>query len=151
MKKVVSTVGVVALSLSLVALAAGASGKPHQVAATLKASADVPKPKGAAGAKGSFTGSYVENAKTDTAVLKWKLTFTGLTGPALQAHIHLGKPGVAGNVLVPLCAPCKNGMTGTSKLSHSIVNSLHSGGTYVNVHTKKNPAGEIRGQIKVTD
>lgn len=150
MKKVVSTVGVVALSLSLVALAAGSSGKTHQVSATLKAATDVPKPKGAAGATGSFSGTYVENAN-NTAVLKWKLTFKSLTGPALQAHIHLGKPGVAGNVLVPLCAPCKNGMTGTSKLSHSIANSLHSGGTYVNVHTKKNPAGEIRGQIKVTD
>ena len=45
-------------------------------------------------ARGSFTGTYVEN-KTG-AILKWKLTFTRLTGSATAAHIHSGKRGVAG-------------------------------------------------------
>jgi hypothetical protein len=28
-----------------------------------------------------------------------------------------------------------------------VLNALESGASYVNVHTKKNPAGEIRGQL----
>ena len=132
------------LVLATVAVAASTYG----VKATLTPGADVPKPKGAPHAKGSFVGSYVEN-KTG-AVLKATLTYSGLTGPALQAHIHTGKLGVSGNVIVPLCAPCTSGKTGTYKISKAIVKALESGDTYVNVHTAKNPAGEIRGQIKVT-
>ena len=68
----------------------------------------------------------------------------------MQAHIHKGKPGVAGNVIVPLCGPCKNGQTGKTQISKAIVETLEKGGAYVNVHTKKNPAGEVHGQVKVT-
>ena len=144
MKKIVlALVVVAALVGATVALA-----DTYTVKASLTPGADVPKPKSAAGAKGSFTGTYVEN-KTG-ATLKWKLSFSGLTGPALQAHIHAGKPGVAGNVIVPLCAPCRGGMTGTSKISKAVIKAFESGGAYVNVHTKKNPAGEIRGQVKVS-
>ena len=139
------------LAAALVALAVGAyaiaAAKPYKVAAALTAKAEVPAPKGATG-KGTFTGTYVEN-KTG-AVLKWKLTYSGLTGAAAAAHIHKAKPGVAGAVLVPLCGPCKNGMTGTANISKAVVAALESGGTYVNVHTAKNGAGEIRGQVKVT-
>jgi hypothetical protein len=135
-------------SLAVVALAAGAARTTHKIAAAMSTSAAVPKPKGATHARGSFTGTYVTTKSG--ATLKWKLSFSGLTGPALQAHIHLGKKGVAGNVIVPLCAPCHNGQRGTAKLTKSVVKALVAGKTYANVHTKKNPAGEIRGQIKVS-
>jgi hypothetical protein len=144
-KLIVVLVTVTALGLVAVAVAAGT----HKVKATLTPGADVPRPKGAAHAKGSFAGTFVENKSG--AVLKATLTFSGLTGPAVQAHIHVGKPGVSGNVIVPLCGPCTSGKTSTYKISHSVVHALESGNTYVNVHTAKNPAGEIRGQIKVTD
>jgi hypothetical protein len=80
--------------------------------------------------------------------MTWKLTFAHLSGKAVQAHVHLGKPGKAGNVLVPLCAPCRSGQTGKAKITHDVEDALERGKTYVNVHTPKNLAGEIRGQVK---
>jgi hypothetical protein len=68
------------------------------------------------------------------------------------AHIHLGKRGVAGNVLIALCGGnCHSGMRGTATFASDVVDKIERGQTYVNVHTGKNPAGEIRGQVKVTD
>jgi hypothetical protein len=144
MKKVI----VVLVAGAALAAAAVALASTYQVKATLTPGADVPRPKGAPHAKGSFVGSYVENKKGG-AVLTATLTFSGLTGPAMQAHIHMGKPGVSGNVIVPLCGPCTSGKKGTYKISKSVVEALEKGDAYVNVHTAKNPAGEIRGQITV--
>jgi hypothetical protein len=87
--------------------------------------------------KGTLTGS----------TLKWKLTFAKLTGPALAAHIHMGAMGKSGAVVVPLCGPCKSGMTGTSTISAALMKAFKKHLLYVNVHTAKNQAGEIRGQL----
>ncbi len=137
-------VGVVCLlGVAAVALAAGI----YTVNATLKAQTEVPAARAPAGAKGAFSGSYKENARG--ALLKWKLSFSGLSGAASAAHIHKGKPGASGPVLVPLCGPCKSGASGSVQISKAVVNALESGRAYVNVHTRKNPCGEVRGQIKV--
>ena len=70
-----------------------------------------------------------------------------------QQAITLGAPIAvlltiwAGPVIVPLCAPCKSGAQGKATVDSSVLNALESGRAYVNVHTKKNPAGEIRGQL----
>ena len=150
MKKLVSSLAAGAVvSLVAVGLAVGAARSTYKVGATLTAKAEVPAPAGAAGAKGTFTGKYVEN-KNGSGLLTWKLSFSGLTGAGTAAHIHMGKRGVAGNVIVPLCAPCKSGGTGKAKISKSVIAALEGGKAYVNVHTTKNPAGEIRGQVKVT-
>ena len=149
MKKLLSTLvagGVVSLAIAGLALAT-AHGS-YKVSATLGPKAEVPAPKAPAGAKGTFTGKYVENSKG--AVLTWTLTFSGLSGAASAAHIHLAKPGVAGNVIVPLCTPCKSPASGKATISKSVIAALEAGKTYVNVHTAKNAAGEIRGQVKVT-
>jgi hypothetical protein len=115
--------------------------------ATLSARAEVPKPTGVKiGAGGAFTLSV---AKTNGKfVATFKLSFRNLTGKALAAHIHKGKPGTSGAVLVPLCGPCKNGATGKRTLSVATHTAIGAGQAYINVHTAKNPAGEIRGQVK---
>jgi hypothetical protein len=142
------TAGLAAGVLVVAGLATAAS--TYKVSATLNARQEIPKQVvKAPNATGSFSGSYVEHGKT--ATLKWKLTYSHLTGSATQAHIHLGKTGVAGNVIVPLCAGnCHSGMTGTAKITSKLVAQMEAGKTYVNVHTAKNPAGEIRGQVKVS-
>ena len=151
MKKLVSLAGLAAvMSLVVVALAPAAqrAGK-YTVSASLNSRQETPRPKRAVTARGSFSGTYVEN-KTG-AGLKWKLTFTRLTGSATAAHIHSGKRGVAGPVIVPLCGPCKSGRTGTTKISKVVVETLEKNGAYVNVHTAKNAGGEIRGQVSVKE
>ena len=72
-----------------------------KVTASLNAAQEVPTPSGAsARAGGTFTGTISEGSNPR---LTWRLSFRGLTGPALQAHVHTGRPGVAGPVVVPLC------------------------------------------------
>ena len=79
--------------------------------------------------------------------LKWTLTFAKLTGAATAAHIHMAAKGVSGNVVVPLCGPCKSGVTGTATISPALMSAFKKHDLYVNVHTAKNPNGEIRGQL----
>ncbi len=115
--------------------------------ATLNARQEVPRPKGVpAAARGSFVATYVRKGTGGT--LSWRLTFSGLSGKANAAHIHLGKPGRPGPVAISLCGPCRSGARGTAKANAKTVKALLGGGAYVNVHTAKNPAGEIRGQVK---
>ncbi len=114
--------------------------------ATLVARSEVPKPSGVkTGARGTFKITLKHKHGKTTA--SWKLTFRNLTGKATAAHIHHAKPGKAGPVIVPLCGPCKSGQSGTIKLPEMDASLIEKGKTYVNVHTVKNPAGEIRGQI----
>ena len=80
-------------------------------------------------------------------MIAWRLTFRKLTGRAIAAHIHSGARGKAGPVIVPLCAPCKSGAHGRVTVNASVLTALEAGRTYVNVHTPKNPNGEIRGQL----
>jgi hypothetical protein len=82
-----------------------------------------------------------------SAAVSWKLTFRGLTGRALAAHIHIGARGKAGPVAIPLCGPCRNGVGGRATARGSALSALESGRAYVNVHTARNPGGEVRGQI----
>jgi hypothetical protein len=132
----------VAASLAVTALAFGARASSTSVNAKLNAMQEVPaQVVKDTKAKGKFTGTLVGSKLT------WKLTFSGLTGPATAAHIHLGAMGKAGNVAIPLCAPCKTGVHGKTTLSAALKKALKHHKLYVNVHTAKNPNGETRGQL----
>jgi hypothetical protein len=139
---------VAAAAAALIVVAFAGAAETYTVGATLRNNTEVPRPKGAALARGSFSGKYVEN-KTG-ATLTWKLTFSRLSGKALAAHIHKGKRGQAGPVIVPLCGPCRNGQVGKVHISKAVVAALEGNNGYVNVHTAKNAPGEIRGQVKVS-
>ncbi len=70
---------------------------------------------------------------------------------ATMAHIHTGRVGTNGGVLVALEQSTENmgtWMTPTNtQIDEEIFAVLASGGHYVNVHTPANPDGELRGQI----
>jgi hypothetical protein len=117
------------------------------VSRTLRASKERPKPKGnVRRARGTFTATVTKQGTT--GVVAWRLTFSRLTGRAVAAHIHRGQPGKAGPVIAALCAPCRNGVRGRATVGASVLAALESGRAYVNIHTARNPAGEVRGQIR---
>lgn len=151
MTKYIGFLAVFVLGAALAGLATAAAEKDsYTLTANLKPRFEVPKPTGVrAGATGLFTGTAVELAN-DKARLSWRLTFSKLSGRAVAAHIHRGRPGKAGTVLVTLCGPCRNGQRGTASITHALLRTIEGGATYVNVHTTKNGAGEIRGQVKVS-
>jgi hypothetical protein len=115
--------------------------------ATLSTGAEVPRPKGTRpGAGGSFTVTVTEADGTYTVA--YKLTFRNLTGKAVGAHVHRGKAGKTGPVLIALCGPCSSGRTGKTTVGAAVATAMSTGRAYVNVHTAKNPAGEVRGQVR---
>jgi CHRD domain len=117
------------------------------VTTNLNSRQERPKPKGnVKRASGSFTATVAKLGATGT--IAWRLGFSGLTGRAVAAHIHIGPRGRPGPVAVSLCGPCRSGARGTSNLTAATLAALSAGRAYVNVHTPKNPAGEIRGQIR---
>ena len=144
-KVFIATVVVVAgVSFALAALSlAAAAPKTTVWTAALTSGKEVPaqvvkNPNAHGQFKGTLTGS----------TLHWKLTFAKLTGPAVMAHIHMGAAGKPGGVVVTLCAvPCASGVTGTATISTALKTAFKKHLLYVNVHTAKNPNGEIRGQI----
>jgi hypothetical protein len=142
--RLVVAAAVIVAGLASASLAIGA--KPPVTTYTLKAALNIgqekPIPKGTKlGASGRFT------ATLKGTQLTWKLTFTHLSGPATAAHIHIAPRGKPGPITVPLCTPCSSPVTGSAGLTADQVKDLLAGKDYVNVHTAKNPAGEIRGQI----
>jgi hypothetical protein len=150
MFKTVSVLAFGVLVLAGLALAAPEKDT-YNLTANLKGRFEVPKPNGVpTGAVGLFTGKAVE-MENDRARLTWRLTFAKLSGRAAAAHIHLGKPGKAGVVMLALCGPCKSGQRGAATITHAQLRMIRTGGTYVNIHTAKNAAGEIRGQAKTSE
>lgn len=120
------------------------------VKTSLRAAQERPKPKGnVRRARGTFTATITRTGTS--AIVAWRLTFSKLTGKAVAAHIHSGVRGKAGPVIVPLCAPCRNGASGRATVDASVLGALEAGRAYVNIHTRKNQAGEIRGQIAAVE
>ncbi len=93
--------------------------------------------------KGAGTFTY----DPATHALSYTVTYEGLTGPAVAAHIHgPAEPGANGPPVVPF-ANAATPITGTATLTDAQAADLAAGKWYVNVHTAANKGGEIRGQI----
>jgi pullulanase len=80
----------------------------------------------------------------------YTLSVSGITLPATAAHIHIGAPGAAGPVVVPLTAPNILGVSsGCTNVSRDLVQQIIQDpqNYYVNVHNVDYPAGALRGQL----
>jgi hypothetical protein len=126
----------------------GQLGVTASVTTALNSRQEVPKPKGSANrARGTFTAT-VTKASATSGRIAWRLTFSKLTGRATAAHIHIGASGRPGPVAIPLCGPCRSGARKSAPLTAAVLAALEAGRAYVNIHTARNPGGEIRGQIR---
>ena len=122
--------------------------------ATLKGSSETPK--SSSKARGSAEFKIAKNRRS----IHYELNAKGLSGQPQAAHIHLGKPGQAGGVLLsialkPFSLPIEGTLTskqftpvGNVKTFRQAIRAVRAGDTYVNIHTKKFGDGEIRGQIR---
>src|SRR5215470_7176805 len=77
-------------------------------------------------------------------------TVTGFTPTA--AHIHRGVAGANGPVVITLTKTGENtfAVPGRTFVSDSDLLAYNSNELYVNVHSDKNPNGEVRGQLRPT-
>jgi hypothetical protein len=107
--------------------------------------------------------------------IEWRLSYSDLSAPITQAHIHFGSAAQSGGISVFLCTNQGNGPAGTQLCPAApatitgtitptdvlgpatqgiaagefaeLVAAARAGFTYVNVHTQAFPAGEIRAQL----
>jgi hypothetical protein len=135
-----SPVGVLVLGM-LLAAASPALAEKLTMKVSLNAAASVP-PNNSPG-----TGTADVTFDTATKLLTWKVTYSGLTGPATMAHFH-GPAEAAKNagVAVPIPNPA-SGADGSATLTDAQAADLLAGKYYINIHTDANKGGEIRGQV----
>ena len=94
--------------------------------------------------KGTATFTFDSTSKK----LTWNVKYSGLSGPAVAAHIH-GPADMGANAdpVIPF-KNLKSPIKGSATLTDAQAADLEAGKYYVNVHTAKNKNGEIRGQIE---
>jgi hypothetical protein len=110
--------------------------------ATLDGKSEVP-PNTSAG-----TGNADIDYDATTKKLSWKVTYSGLSGPATAAHFHgPAEAGKNAGVAVAIPGATSSPAEGSAVLTDAQAADLTSGKYYVNVHTQANPGGEIRGQV----
>ncbi len=97
---------------------------------------------------GSATGTFtIDTAK---GTLCYNLTSTDLQGIVVGSHIHSAVAGVDGGVVIPLKAFRFNAQGRTcQKVNAALLKDIIAKPTayYFNVHTRKYPAGAVRGQL----
>lgn len=83
-----------------------------------------------------------------TRLLRWKLSYRGLTGVAIAGHFHGPAPvGATAGVTRAFKGPLTSRMDGQATLTPAQMAELLAGKWYVNIHTRAYPGGEIRGQM----
>jgi hypothetical protein len=121
-------------------------------------------------------GTFRATISEDETEIKWRLTYADLEGTVQQSHIHFGPPNNTGGISIFLCSNLGNGPAGTQLCPLTnpatvegeagaadvigplaqgiepgalaeIIAAIRDGKAYVNVHSTKWPAGEIRKQF----
>jgi hypothetical protein len=129
--------------LLTVGAALPAMAETVKMTTALTGATEVPGP-GAPDGKGSAELTF-DTTKNQVCYM---LMSSGTDTPTM-AHIHKGKAGAAGGVVVALTAPANGMSQGCAELSVDALQAiLHDPSDYyVNVHTAAFPRGAMRGQL----
>jgi hypothetical protein len=84
--------------------------------------------------------------KNDNKSVFYRETFANLSSSLTLGHIHMAATGVNGSPIIPFVFT-GNSTQGTATVLPDTVLAFIKGNTYMNVHSSKNPGGEIRGQL----
>jgi hypothetical protein len=166
-------IAVLAAGLLVASLAGAAAGRKNLKADELSGYQE--NPDISTVATGSFTATLDDDARTIT----YELSYSGLEGTVLQAHIHFGKRAVNGGITLFLCGtaaspgpagtptcPAEGTVSRTAVAAdilapgtqgieagnyEELAAALRAGHAYANVHSSKWTGGEIRAQINDRD
>ncbi len=101
------------------------------------------------------TGTMDVTYKKSTKLLTYKVNWASLSDSINGSHIHgTVLRGINAPVKVPFDLGNKGALTGSYTGTFTVdgttikEDSLLAGFYYLNIHTKKNPNGEVRGQIE---
>ena len=139
-----------ALAASFVTLALSGCGqmRPSQKMQIFEASMSPSQevPPTASTASGAAEVQFNEN----TNKLSWKVTYSGLSGPATGGHIH-GPAAMGQNA--PVAIPFAGNLnaqpvSGEMTITPAQYADMAAGLYYVNIHSARFPGGEIRGQLR---
>ena len=143
--------------------------RSHVISDTLTGYQETP------GVSSTGVGSFEAVLDDETQTITYTLTYAGIEGGGpTQAHIHFGNRYNAGGVSVflcgggasPPCPPVAGTVTDTATAAEVIgptgqgiepgampelMRAIRAGEAYVNVHSTRFPAGEIRAQIADRD
>jgi CHRD domain len=125
-----------------VAVTYAGSAFADKMKATLDGAAEVPP------VTTSGKGTADVDFDPATKKLSWKVTHSGLSGPATAAHFHgPAEAGKNAGVAVAIPNAASSPAEGSATLTDAQAADLTAGKYYINVHTAANPGGEIRGQV----
>jgi hypothetical protein len=133
--------------LALVALALGATGSLAladiiRIEASLSGAGEAPPTDSAA------TGRMEGTFDSDTKMLTWTVAYSGLSSPPLSGDFHgPAPPGENAPIQAGTPGDLASPFHGGAKLDDAQARDLMDGRWYFNLHSKRFPAGEIRGPV----
>src|SRR5215218_1505101 len=141
MRRLTTLLAALVLALLLIAAVPVVAAPRATLEASLTGEKEVPGP-------GDPNGRGHADVKVYKAKVCYELGVKRIK-PATAAHIHQGRPGEAGPIVVELKAPTDGSSEGCKAISKKLSKKLRDNPShyYVNVHNRPYPDGAIRGQL----
>jgi hypothetical protein len=118
---------------------------------TFSGGAEVP------GVSGAGTGTVQLLVDTQGYSIHYAITYSGLSGDVVAAHIHFGDPSISGPIMIPFKvgpSPMVGILTQANFQSTpqaptwaDAIAAIRSGHAYANLHTAAHPSGEVRSNL----